>query len=164
MRLKEEKKRMKEITREQLIEMGNDWLRMQFVTGDEHFAKLFSEMATYDYIALLLLQRRMGLGDDRIYLKEICEELDMQMAQVSKIVQRMQNRGFVYWTHDASDRPGTFITLSESGRDTLERQEERIAVFFEKAITKYGADDFIKLMDLRKRFNDTMEEVLEESE
>ena len=54
--------------------------------------------------------------------------------------------------------------MSESGRDTLKRQEEKIAVFFEKAITKYGADDFIKLMDLRKRFNDTMEEVLEESE
>lgn len=155
---------MKEITREQLIEMGNDWLKMQFVTGEEHFSKLFSEISTYDYIALLLLQRRMGLGDDRIYLKEISEELDMPMAKVSKIVQRMQNRGFVYWTHDASDRPGTFITLSEIGRDALKNQEEKIAVFFENAIIKYGAEDFIKLMELRKRFNDTMEEVLSESE
>ena len=146
---------MKEITREQLIEMGNDWLKMQFVTGEEHFSKLFSEISTYDYIALLLLQRRMGLGDDRIYLKEISEELDMPMAKVSKIVQRMQNRGFVYWTHDASDRPGTFITLSEIGRDALKNQEEKIAVFFENAIIKYGAEDFIKLMELRKRFNDT---------
>ena len=153
---------MKEITREQLIEMGNDWLKMQFVTGEEHFSKLFSEISTYDYIALLLLQRRMGLGDDRIYLKEISEELDMPMAKVSKIVQRMQNRGFVYWTHDASDRPGTFITLSEIGRDALKNQEEKIAVFFENAIIKYGAEDFIKLMELRKRFNDTMEEVLSE--
>ena len=155
---------MKEITREQLIEMGNDWLKMQFVTGEEHFSKLFSEISTYDYIALLLLQRRMGLGDDRIYLKEISEELDMPIAKVSKIVQRMQNRGFVYWTHDASDRPGTFITLSEIGRDALKNQEEKIAVFFENAIIKYGAEDFIKLMELRKRFNDTMEEVLSESE
>ena len=155
---------MKEITREQLIEMGNDWLKMQFVTGEEHFSKLFSEISTYDYIALLLLQRRMGLGDDRIYLKEISEELDMPMAKVSKIVQRMQNRGFVYWTHDASDSPGTFITLSEIGREALKNQEEKIAVFFENAITKYGAEDFIKLMELRKRFNDTMEEVLSESE
>lgn len=155
---------MKEITREQLIEMGNDWLKMQFVTGEEHLSKLFSEISTYDYIALLLLQRRMGLGDDRIYLKEISEELDMPMAKVSKIVQRMQNRGFVYWTHDASDRPGTFITLSEIGREALKNQEEKIAVFFENAITKYGAEDFIKLMELRKRFNDTMEEVLSESE
>ena len=155
---------MKEITREQLIEMGNDWLKMQFVTGEEHFSKLFSEISTYDYIALLLLQRRMGLGDDRIYLKEISEELDMPMAKVSKIVQRMQNRGFVYWTHDASDRPGTFITLSEIGRDALKNQEEKIAVFFENGITKYAAEDFIKLMELRKRFNDTMEEVLSESE
>ena len=155
---------MKEITREQLIEMGNDWLKMQFVTGEEHFSKLFSEISTYDYIALLLLQRRMGLGDDRIYLKEISEELDMPMAKVSKIVQRMQNRGFVYWTHDASDRPGTFITLSEIGRDALKNQEEKIAVFFENAIIKYGAEDFIKLMELRKRFNDTVEEVLSESE
>ena len=155
---------MKEITREQLIEMGNDWLKMQFVTGEEHFSKLFSEISTYDYIALLLLQRRMGLGDDRIYIKEISEELDMPMAKVSKIVQRMQNRGFVYWTHDASDRPGTFITLSEIGRDALKNQEEKIAVFFENAIIKYGAEDFIKLMELRKRFNDTMEEVLSESE
>ena len=47
---------MKEITREQLIEMGNDWLKMQFVTGEEHFSKLFSEISTYDYIALLLYQ------------------------------------------------------------------------------------------------------------
>ena len=155
---------MKEITREQLIEMGNDWLKMQFVTGEAHFSKLFSEISTYDYIALLLLQRRMGLGDDRIYLKEISEELDMPIAKVSKIVQRMQNRGFVYWTHDASDRPGTFITLSEIGRDALKNQEEKIAVFFENAIIKYGAEDFIKLMELRKRFNDTMEEVLSESE
>ena len=43
-------------------------------------------------------------------------------------------------------------------------QEEKIAVFFEKAITKYGAENFVELMDLRKRFNDTMEEVLDESE
>ncbi len=155
---------MKEITREQLIKMGNDWMKMQFVTGEEHFVKLFSEISLYDYIALLLLQSRMGLGEDRIYLKEICEELDLPMSQVSKRVQRMQNRGFVYWTHDATDRPGTFITLSETGRDALSKQEEKIANFFEKAITKYGAEDFIKLMELRLRFNDTMDEILGEME
>lgn len=151
---------MENITRERLVEMGNEWLKMQFVTREEHFRQLFSELSAYDYFTLLSLQNRMGFGQNRLYLQEICEELDLTIGQVSKLVQRLQERGYVYWTHHDSDRPGTYITLSESGREAMARQRERISVFFERTITEYGTERFMQLIELRRDFNETMEHVL----
>lgn len=151
-----------ELAREQLIEMGNKWLEMQFITREDHFKKLFSEMYIFDYITLTLLIKNNGFDEagKRVYLSDLKEEMDLPMENVSKIVQGMQSRGVIYWNHDASDRPGTFITMSEMGREALSLQEKKIECFFETAIGEFSKDEFIKLIELRSKFNEVMEDVL----
>ncbi len=35
---------MANVSREQLAQAGNEWLKLQFITGAEHFKKIFSEV------------------------------------------------------------------------------------------------------------------------
>lgn len=153
---------MEKLTREQIQEMGNQWMKMQFVTRERHFGQLFSEVPVFYYIALLSLQNRLGMGkeQERLYLRQICEELDMPITRVSKMVQGMQDKGYVYWNHDNEGATGTYITLSELGYEALEKQQQKISNFFDKAISEYGEERFSKLIEMRSDFNDTMDKIL----
>lgn len=163
---KKESMQMEEITREQLAELGNQWMKMQFITREQHFARLFTEMPIFYYMTMVSLQNRLGMGKEkeRLYLRQICEEMDLPITRVSKMVQGMQDKGYVYWNHDDSGRPGTYITISETGHEVMEKQQAKIADFFERAIRKYGYDRFEDLLRMRGDFNAVMDGILAEEE
>lgn len=146
-----------EVTKTELVEMGNEWMKMQFVTGEEHFGKLFSEIKLQDYLTLIFLKNRMNLGDARIYLREISEAMEMPMHRVSTLVQHMQEYGYVKWIRDTEKNAGTYIELASKGEEMIKRQGDRIGDFFEETITEYGYDKFLKLMELRREFNEVMD-------
>lgn len=69
-----------------------------------------------------MLVARLNLHTaDKIYLSEVSKELDIPVQKVSAMVKNLQSKGFVYWTHDKS---GTYIRLSELGKETMEELEE----------------------------------------
>ncbi len=148
------------ITKEQLVAAGNEWLKLQFVTGQEHFGRVFTEVSTNEYLTLLLLVRKLGLHESKVYLREICEELDTPMQKVSPRAQRLQDRGLVYWEHDEQ---GTYIRISERGVEAMEKQQEILTDFIAKAIEKYGYEDFNRLIEMRQKLNSVMEDILEAS-
>lgn len=149
-----------DITRTDLVEMGNEWMKMQFATGEDHFGRLFSEVKLQDYLTLIFLKNRMNLGESRIYLKEISESMEMPMHRVSTLVQHMQEYGYVKWTRDVQKNAGTYIELNQKGEEMIKKQGDRIGDFFEETITEYGCEKFIQLMKLRKEFNDVMDKHL----
>lgn len=149
----------KNITREQLADRGNEWMHQQFVTGQQHFKKIFSEVSTQDYLTLLLLNSNHGLNESKVYLKEIASDQELPMSDVSKMVQNLQERGFVYWNHDAQ---GSFITFSERGADAMKLQQEKVTDLMMKAVEAYGYDKFCQLLLMRHEFNEILEKILSE--
>jgi len=149
---------IKNPTKDQLIDAGNKWLKLQFVTGRQQFKEVFTEVSANDYLTLSTLSRRMGLKESKLYLKDISKEMEMPMSQVSPRVKKLQERGLVYWKHDED---GTYITLSEIGEEAIKTQQEKLIDFINKTISIYGYEKFITLIEYREAFNDTIDQVIE---
>lgn len=152
---------MANVSREQLTQAGNEWLKLQFITGAEHFKKIFSEVSTLDYLTLLLLRKDHGIHESKAYLKDIAESQDMPMNKVSKRVQKLQDAGYVDWKHDEG---GTYITISKRGEDAMKLQEEKVADFMSKTIEVYGYEEFIAMIEMRKKLHVVMDNILEQEQ
>lgn len=150
---------MDNITNEQLTQAGNEWLKIQFITGIEHFTKLFSEVSTLDYLTLLLLRNEHGIHYDKVYLKDIASNQELPMSQVSKRVHRLQDKGYVTWMHDTQ---GSYIILSKRGDEAMKRQELKVDAFMKKVIETFGYDRFMTMLDLRKELHVVMDNLLEQ--
>lgn len=153
----------KNIAEKQYIELGNEIIRLRNNLGNESLRQLFSIIPLPDYLVLMILMRNLELHqeDKKVYLKEITAELKMQMPAVSTMVQRLQNAGFVIWKHDGTGTEGTYITLSEHGRDLVERQREILADYFEKVVSRLGIDRTKEIMSSMKELQDVMDEVIQ---
>lgn len=128
--------------REELLQLGRALLRLRSTMGAEHFKNIFKEMSFMDYEVLSLLVTKMNLHTaDKIYLSEVSKELDVPIQRVSAMAKNLQGKGFVYWTHDNSGK-GTYIKLSELGKETMEAQQKTLLKYFSAIVNRIGVDEF----------------------
>ena len=147
------------VTREELFELGYKWFSQQVESSKDHFPQLFDEVDLSDYLTLHALNSSLKLHESKVYLKDIAKELDLPMKRISPRVQKMQDRGLVTWKHDSK---GTFITISDEGQSSMEKQQDKLADFIEKCVSRYGYDKLVTLVQHRSEFNDIMHSVLTE--
>jgi len=146
-----------DVTNEMITEAGNEWLRLQYLTNRDHLDNVFTEVSKETYLTLLLLSRKLGLHESKVYLKEISEEMDLPMRVVSTRVQKLQDKGLIYWEHDEG---GTYITFSETGLAAVTKQQALLTDMMEKVITRYGYHEFIAFLNQRKALYEVMENVI----
>ncbi len=141
---------------QELLDLGNRMIRLRYSMDSSHLSTIFKEMSVSDYLILYNLARRMGLHEPeaKVYLSEISKELDFPISRVSRLVQNLQNKGYVYWEHDSK---GTYIYLSEIGRSAMKSQQEFLRTFFGNVINKMGRDEFIKCLEQMDRLEEVIE-------
>ena len=142
----------------EVLGLGNRLLRQRFYMDSEHMDVLFSEISLRDYMVLIMLAHRLGIHKDKVYLSEISKELNMSITQVSRLVQRLQENGYVYWEHD---KTGTYIYLSEVGNEVLNKQQDTLQKYFSRIIERMGLDNFLRVLDLMSELDMIMSEEIE---
>ncbi len=129
-----------------LLELSEQMVRLRFSMDSGFTSALFREMSIADYLILSNLARRMKIHEPeaKVYLSEISKELELPISRVSRMVQNLQNKGYVYWEHDSK---GTYIYLSEIGHNVMKGQQELLATFFGNVIEQMGQDAFVSCLD-----------------
>ncbi len=146
---------MEEIRNEKdLLELGDRMIRLRYSMDSNHLSTIFRDISVSDYLILSTLTRRMGIHEAKVYLSDISREMEQPMTRVSQIVQNLQNKGFVYWNHDSQ---GTFIYLSETGRNAMKQQQTRLREFMGDVIEAMGQDAFVALLDQMQELETVME-------
>ena len=79
---------------------------------------------------------------DRVYLKEIAEEMDLPIPKTSEIVKALQAKGMVNWTFDGKGEDGTYVTITEKGENFLKDNKVYFEEFSEKIIERFGKERF----------------------
>lgn len=149
------------VNQTELLDLGKTLMRLRTSMGADHFKKVFKEMSFMDYEILSSLGHRLNLHTaDKVYLSEVSKELDIPMQRVSPMVKNLQEKGLVYWTHDNTGK-GTYIKLSELGREKMEAQQNILITFFSSVIDRVGVEEFTKSV---KRMEALEEVMIEESE
>lgn len=154
------------LQKEELMELGNRLIHLRYSMDAEHMGIIFSDISMADYMILVMLSRKLGIHqpEAKVYLSEISAELNQPIPRVSKMVQNLQNKGYVYWQHDEDGSRGTYIFLSETGRELIENQQEILKDYFEKIVNQIGKEKMVQVLDLMSELDAVMVKAAEEME
>ncbi len=158
-----EENRTESVRQEELMDVGNRLMHLRYSIDSDHLELVFSEITLPDYMILLRFARRLGIYklETKIYLKEICAEMNLPMTRVSRMVQNLQNKGYVYWQHDEDGSEGTYIYLSETGAEKMRQQQKILEDYFSHIVKRIGHDKMIQVLDLMEKLEGVMEEEAE---
>jgi len=139
---------------EEILQLGRTLLKLRSTMDAAHLKNIFKEMSFMDYEVLSLLGAKLNLHTaDKIYLSEVSKELDIPIQRVSAMVKNLQGKGFVYWTHDKS---GTYIKLSELGKETMEAQQHKLMEYFSAIVDRIGMEEFKKILHKMEELEEIM--------
>ena len=139
---------------EDVLQLGRTLLKLRSTMEASHLKNVFKDMSFMDYEILNLLVTRLNLHTaDKIYLSELSKELDIPMQRASAMVKNLQGKGFIYWTHDKS---GTYIKLSELGKETMEAQQQTLLKYFSSIVNRVGMDEFKRILEKMEELEGVM--------
>ena len=152
-----------QLQQDDLMALGNRLMHLRYSIDSDHLGLVFSEITLPDYMILLRFARRMGIYklETKIYLKEICAELNLPLTRVSKMVQDLQNKGYVYWQHGEDGSGGTYIYLSENGAEKMRLQQKILEEYFSRIVDRIGYEKVSQVLDMMERLENVMEEEAE---
>lgn len=129
---------------------------------------LFREITVPEYIALHLIAgsvSKSGDGAGKTYLKDIADELHLSVPKTSKMIGELRDKGWICWGHDGNGKDGTYVTVTASGAELIERQEGRLKDYYGRVIEHFGEDKLVTLFGLMQELEDVMDhELCRESE
>ena len=90
--------------------------------------------------------------------------MQLSMRQTSKLVGDLRDRGLVTWSHDGNGKDGTYVTITESGKQLLENQETIVKEFYGRVIDSFGKENLIHLLHQMKELETVMTREIEKME
>lgn len=149
-----------------VVKLSNELTYQRHLFNREYRRDFFMKMSIPEYIALqyIDMEEKSNIYSGRTYLKDLSDKLQMTMRQVSKMVEKLQDAGYVVWSHDGNGSEGTYVTITESGQSMLKNQEDTLKTYYGKVFEKFGRDNLIQLLQLMKQFETVMSSEMEKLE
>lgn len=147
-----------------LGQLSNEMTYQKYLMNRAGMKELFDEISIPGYMVLYMAAKddqKQPSQDQKIYLREIAEKLQLSISQTSKIIGSLRDKGLIIWTHDGKGRQGTYITITDMGRKKVEKQEETLKGFYKNVIERFGKEDFICLLKMMHRLETIMKEEIE---
>ncbi len=95
-----------------------------------------SDLTLSQWRALVVIGRR----SDRVRVGEIAARVGMSLPSTSRLVTRLERRGYVVTERDESDRRATLVRLTPAGRRVREAVIARRRELFAAAVEAQGRD------------------------
>lgn len=126
----------------------------------ENVEKIFDKMSTLEFMMLRMITKMIDETEekDRIYLKDVAERLKLQIPDVSKMAQKLSDKGLIIWTHDPAGEGGTYIQITPAGSKAAEEQQKTLNKFYGSVINRFGGKKFEDLLQMMDELGNIMEE------
>lgn len=108
---------------------------------------VFQENASDEYVLIWLLSKHTkDTGSEKIYLKDMVQELGLPMPKVSAIARSLRDQGLVRWTHDGNGEEGTYILLAETAVTSVQSHRQAMRNYHQRVVAAYGEERFLHLL------------------
>lgn len=149
-----------------LTQLSNEITYRRYLMNKVNMKKMFQDLSMTDYIVMYIAAQpdeEHPLLPRKVYLEDIAERMQIPIYKASRIVGNLRDRGLLCWSHDGNGSDGTYVTITESGRKTLEKQEQVLKEFYGKVIHKFGKEKFIRFLHMMNKLVGIMFEELDET-
>ena len=147
-----------------LTTLANEITYRKYLLEKVNVKKLFSGISVLDYNAMQAILRfneKKKNVTDRIYLRELSEELKIPISKVSQMIGRLQENGMVRWKHEGKGEHGTYIEITDRGVEAVKKQQDILKSFYGTVVTRYGIDKFVQMLDMVTELENIMTDELE---
>ncbi len=142
--------------RKDFAELSNELNYHRYMLSQGEARGLFQNMSMSEYIALHKITEKNSEAG-KTYLQDIAEELHLSIPKTSKLVRKLNEKGLVNWAHDGDGSEGTYVTMTESGTQLMQRQEAFLKDYYGRVINRFGEENMIALLRLVKELEEVME-------
>lgn len=152
-----------EMETSEVSELTNELTYHRYLMNKDHIKEFLQDVNVPQYVALYnaaLLCK--GSADGRTYLKELAAKMQLTVRQTSRIVGELKDRGLVVWSHDGKGSNGTYVMVTEEGKDLLGNQRNSLKEFYGKVINRFGKEKLQQLLLLMKEMEEIMSSTREE--
>lgn len=140
-----------------------DFTLHRYLVAEHAMFQITHSLKRGEYLMLIFIHHTAQEREDgKVYLKEIAEEVELPMNEVSADIKGLRDSGYVKWTHDGAGENGTYVVMTDNGNEMLEENRKKLADFYKKVIEEYGYDKLIALVDSMKELETTMHRIHEE--
>ena len=157
----------KKMDKAELERLSHELTYRRYMMDRGKIRSLFKNIRIPEYIALYSIAQdgeNSSIYGERTYLQELSEKMQLSMRQTSKMAGDLRDRGLVTWSHDGNGKDGTYVTITESGRQLLEKQETIVKEFYGRVIDSFGKENLIRLLHQMKELETVMTREIEQME
>ena len=150
-----------------ILKLSNELMYRRYLLNKDQMRNFFKELSIPDYIAMHIIQEteeHTEIYEGRTYLKDLAAKMQLTIRQTSNLVGNLRDRGLLVWSHDGNGSEGTYVMITESGRNLLRSQEQILRQYYGEVIEKYGQENLIQLLRLMKELETVMSSELERME
>lgn len=130
-----------------LTRLSNEITYHRYMLSHKKAESLYRDISMSEYIALKHISEHKG---EKLYLKEIADELEITVQKASKGVRRLRDRGLITWEHDGNGSDGTYVAITETGAKVLdtalilhmEHGGGNNSTFTTRVVTSSGSDTY----------------------
>ena len=142
---------------EELKKLANQMILVRSSFEQDHIGMLFKNISLVDYALIKKIYPDFSevCITTHIYLQDLARSMNLQIPQISKLVQSLQDKGLLYWEHDTQ---GTYVRLTEIGLELMNEQQRLLLKYFKSIIERIGKDQFIEMMQAMSKLEMLMEE------
>lgn len=150
-----------------LGQLSSEITYRRYVMNKVNVKKFFREVTISEYIVLCManVQNQDEEAEtSRVYLADIAKKLQIPIRQASAIVRNMRDRGLLLWSHDGNGSEGTYITITALGKEKASQQEAVLIDYYGKVISKYGRENFVRVLHMMDELESVMSEQILQTE
>ncbi len=145
-----------------IVSLSHELTYRRYLLNNGHISHFFQKISIPEYLALHFINETAQHSDSgRTYLKDIADKMKRPVRQISRVVKSLQDRGLLSWSHDGDGREGTYVTITEAGRNILGEEESMLKEYYGRVVAHYGRDNFVQLLRLMRQLEAVMGEEFE---
>ena len=137
----------------------NELTYRRYLMNKGKIQELFQKMTFQEYVALYIISPEGECDNQtegKIYLKDLSEKMQLTVRQTSKVMENLRDRGLIIWSYDGNGSQGTYVTITDVGRNLYLEQETILRKCYGKVIDKFGKENLILLLKLMKQLDTLM--------
>ncbi len=101
--------------------------------------RVFNTIERADYLILYYVRREAD-EEGRAYLASLASALNWPMPEVSRAVEKLQDKGYVSWKTDPAAGK-TYVTLTSRATERMEAQRQYMKTCYQRLQKEIGAEE-----------------------
>lgn len=139
---------------EEMQQHQGEWFFLHELNVD----KVFSTIQRADYLVLYYIRQQAAQHPgSKVYLADLAAAMGLKVTELSKAVEKLQDKGFVAWKTD-KEAGRTYVELSSKAVELMAEEHDFMKRCYERLRTELGDDELRRTVDTMQKVTAILKE------